>query len=215
MMHRILYYALGRFTLNLWYILSLSQPYNPDIKSNPHWRTLLMLLKKTSVYNRSVTDVDGFIVRGILFLTLRCANHYHQRHINYTSAFKMLWDISLCWGWFSHHPQNEHSHWDTNTNGRHNVSAYLSVVAPDVVTTTPGTVWDNKAVTMTTSEFRCDKRKRISESQLTPIALCSLRGHFVYAPSQWETTSHCNVVSHWLGAYTKCSLPEHIYAHLH
>ena len=24
--------------------------------------------------------------------------------------------------------------------------------------------------------------------------------------SQWETTSHCNVVSHWMGAYTKSSL---------
>ena len=29
---------------------------------------------------------------------------------------------------------------------------------------------------------------------------------FVYAPSQWETTLHCNIVSHWLGAYTKWSL---------
>ena len=31
------------------------------------------------------------------------------------------------------------------------------------------------------------------------------RDHFVYAPSQWETTLHCNVASHWLGAYTKWS----------
>ena len=30
--------------------------------------------------------------------------------------------------------------------------------------------------------------------------------HFVYVPSQWEMTLHCNVVSHWLGAYTKWSL---------
>ena len=29
---------------------------------------------------------------------------------------------------------------------------------------------------------------------------------FVYAPSQWETTLHCNVVPHWVGAYTKWSL---------
>ena len=29
---------------------------------------------------------------------------------------------------------------------------------------------------------------------------------FVYAPSQWETALHCNVISHWLGAYTKWSL---------
>ena len=32
------------------------------------------------------------------------------------------------------------------------------------------------------------------------------RNHFVYVPSQWETTLHCNVVSHWLGAYTKWSM---------
>ena len=32
------------------------------------------------------------------------------------------------------------------------------------------------------------------------------RDHFVCALSQWETTLHCNVVSHWLGAYTKWSL---------
>ena len=34
------------------------------------------------------------------------------------------------------------------------------------------------------------------------------RDHFVYAPSQWETTLQRNVVSHWLGAYTKWSLYE-------
>ena len=27
--------------------------------------------------------------------------------------------------------------------------------------------------------------------------------HFVYATSQWEVTLHCNVASHWPGAYTK------------
>ena len=32
------------------------------------------------------------------------------------------------------------------------------------------------------------------------------RGHFVKAPSQRETTLHCNVVSNWLGVYTKSSL---------
>ena len=29
------------------------------------------------------------------------------------------------------------------------------------------------------------------------------RDHFVYVLSQWETTLQCNVVPHWLGAYTK------------
>ena len=35
---------------------------------------------------------------------------------------------------------------------------------------------------------------------------CMYRDHFVYTPSQWETTLHCNVVSHWLRAFTKWSL---------
>ena len=30
-----------------------------------------------------------------------------------------------------------------------------------------------------------------------------IRNQFVYTPSQWEATLHCNVVCHWLGAYTK------------
>ena len=25
----------------------------------------------------------------------------------------------------------------------------------------------------------------------------------IHAPSQWETTLHCNIISHWLGAYKK------------
>ena len=33
-----------------------------------------------------------------------------------------------------------------------------------------------------------------------------LRDHFVHMPSQWETMLQCNVVSHWLDAYTKWSL---------
>ena len=30
--------------------------------------------------------------------------------------------------------------------------------------------------------------------------------HVEHAPSQWEMTLHCNVISHWLGTYTKWSL---------
>ena len=33
--------------------------------------------------------------------------------------------------------------------------------------------------------------------------LCRVRDPFVYARSQWETTLHCTLISHWLGAYTK------------
>ena len=32
------------------------------------------------------------------------------------------------------------------------------------------------------------------------------RAHCVNMPSQWEMVLHCNIVSHWLGAYIKWSL---------
>ena len=40
------------------------------------------------------------------------------------------------------------------------------------------------------------------------------RDCFLYAPSQWETTLHCKVISHWLGAYTKWSLRQVYKLHL-
>ena len=32
------------------------------------------------------------------------------------------------------------------------------------------------------------------------------REHFLYVPSQWDTTLQCNVVSHWVAAFTERSL---------
>ena len=40
-------------------------------------------------------------------------------------------------------------------------------------------------------------------AKISELTMCVIRNHFVYAPSQWETTLQCNVISHWLGAYTK------------
>ena len=40
------------------------------------------------------------------------------------------------------------------------------------------------------------------------------RDHFVYAPSKWENTLQCNVVSHWLGACTEWSLHLWIMSHV-
>ena len=34
----------------------------------------------------------------------------------------------------------------------------------------------------------------------------SCRDHFMNAPSQWETILQCNIISHWLGTFTKWSL---------
>ena len=44
---------------------------------------------------------------------------------------------------------------------------------------------------------------------ITDVSSQLPRDHFVYASSQWETTLQCNVVSHWLGAFTKWSLNSH------
>ena len=51
------------------------------------------------------------------------------------------------------------------------------------------------------------------ETLTPPLMLRSNRDHFVCAPSQWETTLHCNVVSHWLGAHTKWSLGRSVRSH--
>ena len=32
--------------------------------------------------------------------------------------------------------------------------------------------------------------------------------HFVYSPMQWKMMLQCNIVSHWLGTYTKWALNE-------
>ena len=39
-----------------------------------------------------------------------------------------------------------------------------------------------------------------------PQTMSIIRGHFVNAPSQCQSTLHCNIASHWLGAYPKWSL---------
>ena len=53
---------------------------------------------------------------------------------------------------------------------------------------------------------RLEQGMRHHQNQCWPSSLMHIRHHFVYAPSQWETTWQCNVVSHWLGTYTKWSL---------
>ena len=53
----------------------------------------------------------------------------------------------------------------------------------------------------------CNVTVNATVSQRVCLTLCGFCGHlFVYAPNQWETTLHCNVVSHWLGAYKKVIL---------
>ena len=44
------------------------------------------------------------------------------------------------------------------------------------------------------------------QAYLSATVIAPTRDHFVNAPSQWEATLQCNVVSHWLGAFTKWSL---------
>ena len=43
------------------------------------------------------------------------------------------------------------------------------------------------------------------------LASVKFRDHFVNAPSQWEMTLHCNIVFHWIGAFTKWSLKLYRY----
>ena len=49
----------------------------------------------------------------------------------------------------------------------------------------------------------------VSKPITTYLTTHIFRDYFVYAPNQWETTLQCNIVYHWLGAYTKRSLCFH------
>ena len=51
----------------------------------------------------------------------------------------------------------------------------------------------------------------LQDGTMSFFARHKFRDHFAYAPNQWETTLHCNVVSHWLGAYTTWSLQNNDY----
>ena len=100
-----------------------------------------------------------------------------------------------------------------------------SPVAPEVVmTTTSDFTSDDKSWHHDNWRFRI----RLWQPMVPPVApsLASwqlpvisivldsrdiFRDHFVCASSQWETTLHCNVVSHWLGVYTKWSLNLAVY----
>ena len=57
--------------------------------------------------------------------------------------------------------------------------------------------------------YRISKRllKKISPKQSIQVNnVYTLRNHFVYAPSQWETMLQCNVISRWRGTFTTWSL---------
>ena len=63
------------------------------------------------------------------------------------------------------------------------------------------------------TRFYSQGRKKCVPIRLGSVTTACLEGdttfskdHFVYVPSQWETTLPCNVVSHWLGTYTEWSL---------
>ena len=55
-----------------------------------------------------------------------------------------------------------------------------------------------------------EKNNRVLKKVYKPygkdVSVTLIRDHFLYAPSQWETTLQCNVVSYWLGPYSKWSL---------
>ena len=65
-------------------------------------------------------------------------------------------------------------------------------------------LWSNDQE-MNYNEMKWNYIRIVSEKLLVKWA-SGLRDHFVYAPYQWETTLQYNIVSHWLGPYTKWSL---------
>ena len=76
-----------------------------------------------------------------------------------------------------------------------------------------GTNFSEILIKIHTFSFKKIHSKKLS-AKWWPICLglnvlIWVRDLSVHAPSQWETTLHCNVVSHWLCTYTKWSLWVH------
>ena len=61
----------------------------------------------------------------------------------------------------------------------------------------------SKLLYVNTHRTECDiKQLYVHFHWIGTSIVASHMDHFVYAPTQWETTLQCNVVSHWLGAFT-------------
>ena len=76
----------------------------------------------------------------------------------------------------------------------------------------------NGSITLSSQNYPNNETIR-SNNTSRFIVLCfitdissAIRDNFVFAPTQWETMLHCNVVSHWLGAHVKWPLYNVIYA---
>ena len=54
------------------------------------------------------------------------------------------------------------------------------------------------------------RQEKILSADPQPSILQCSSDHFMYAPCQWGPTLQCNVVSHWLGTYTKWSLVQSV-----
>ena len=73
------------------------------------------------------------------------------------------------------------------------------------------TMWDATLI----MSYYCSESVSPKICTMLGFALfCCGRDHFAYAPCQWETTLQCNVVSHWMGAYTKWPLLRLCYKRL-
>ena len=84
------------------------------------------------------------------------------------------------------------------------------MLRPVVVPSTLRSLLELEVVVKATSSAVSDINIDVYDDSRLSVHTCitwlvDVRDHFVNAPSQWETTLHCNVVSHWLGAYTKWS----------
>ena len=58
----------------------------------------------------------------------------------------------------------------------------------------------------TSREYWIYKEKYTTYRTLSWLSQTGFRDHFVYVLSQWKMMLQCNIISHWLGAFTKWSL---------
>ena len=141
--------------------------------------------------NKTASRTPLFIFTGQSFVNVSTVRWCQQKHANWKSptAYPLSGVVSIAESALSGH--------------HHNVSLFIPL-AWYTIQHSCGSVIMCYNITSNclnrksthNSKLVDDKRGRY-RYVIAEIILC------MYEPSQWETTLHCNVVSHWLGAYMK------------
>ena len=145
-------------------------------------------LKTESCYDANFLVTGGNA--GCRYDNLQC-HQWQQCWHNGNSQFSLL---GFGTSWFYPYPLGLlHWHWGNHT------------IAP-VPVKQPWRIWVNRLCWFIANDNITTTKQSTANLWALFMEYTVHRDYIVYAPNQWETTLQCNIIFHWLGAYTKRSL---------